>query len=272
MKKRILTALIVLSSGCVYALPVGNPSTPSLFPNSAWLDEACEDRCETWCDFWAFRVGFSGDYVYNRNLKVKCDDSAIDETTRFTNAGYLALNICDRVDLFGTLGVTNLHIRADALNWGGTTSLMSEVDFKSYFSWSAGVRAVLWECRCFALGLEGEYFQTNSDIDSFSLYSDGSITSFGADSEAKYREWQVGVGASYQMGSAVPYVAVKWAGAKLDMDDFRIEDFTLRDLEANKGWGYAVGMTFTLFDTMGVTAEGRFADEKALYITGQIGF
>lgn len=281
MKKLVLTVVSILTCGSIYALPVGNPSEASLFLNGAWWESTCCEPCDpcfSWCDAWSIRIGFVGDYVFNRHMELKKGAHAdIDTTQIFTNAGFLALNFCDRVDIFGKLGDSKLHIRTDARSWGSNVSLESELNFETYFSWGAGARATLWECNCFAIGIEGEYFQTNPDVNYFLNYNDGTLTYLN-DADSHYSEWQVGLGISYRFATCyptlamVPYAAIKWSWSKLVLDDFRFSDFTLGDLESEKLWGYAIGLSFTLCDMIGVTVEGRFADEKALYVTGQARF
>lgn len=300
MKKLVATILTVLSCGAAYALPIGNPSEASLFLNGLCWDTPCCDPCDpcfSWCDAWSIRLGFYGDYVFNRHLEVREGDddddtegSDIDETSFFTNAGYIALNICDRVDVFTTLGASKLHIRTDAKSFGSTTSLESELFFETKFSWSIGARATLWECDCFAIGVEGQYLRSTPDLDSFLNYDTGTLTYFndGDDdgpNSSRYQEWQVGLGISYRFATScptlamIPYVGVKWAWSRVDFHDNNdftfIEDgesLTVHRLRAKKLWGYAVGMTFTLCDMIGVNVEGRFGDEKAVAVLGQFRF
>lgn len=278
MKKLIATALVLLTCGAVYALPVGNPSEASLFTNGAWCEStSCDpcDPCFSWCDSWSIRLGFAGDYVFNRHMKANNRSGGIvDTTTIHTNAGYVALNICDRLDIFTRLGASQLNIESNTKS----LDLASEFQFSTDFAWSLGARATLWECNCFAIGVEGEYFQTNSDIN---LYTDNGGNYIPIDGvDTAYREWQVGLGASYRFATncptfaMVPYLAVKWSGSKLDMNGFVLPDDggVVSDLKNDKDIGYAVGVSFTMCDMIGVTVEGRFADEKAVYVNGQFRF
>lgn len=291
MKKLVVTILTLLSCGTAYALPVGNPSEASLFRNGLWWESCCCDPCDpcfSWCDAWSLRIGFYGDYVFNRHMEIDSGDhengADIDTMTITTNAGYIALNICDRLDVFGTLGATTLGICTDATSWGSLASLNSELGFETYFSWSVGARATLWQWGCFGIGVEGQYFETRPDLDYFIEYNGGTFTYFNNNNGVRYYEWQVGLGASYKIATScpsvalVPYAAVKWAGSKLSLDNFSFVDPTsgtslvLENLEAKKLWGYAIGVSFTLCDLIGLTVEGRWADEKALYVNGQFRF
>ncbi len=287
MKRLVTTLLTLLTCGAVYALPVGNPSEASLFMNGAFCEGSSVDFCDpcfSWCDAWSLRVGFYGDYVFNRNMQVRLsdDDSGadVDTTTIDTNAGYIALNFFDRVDIFTTLGATNFGIQTGGQYFIGANHRV-EMTFETAFSWSVGARATLWQCGCFALGVEGQYFQSNPDVNYIFDTVDGSY-SYINDLDTQYQEWQVGVGVSYRFATScptialVPYAGLKWAGGRWS---FSPNSVTIDgaagdtpDLQPAKLWGYAIGMTLTLCDVVGVTVEGRFADEKAVSVLGQFRF
>lgn len=279
MRKLVTSIFMFFTCGSLQALPVGNPYEASLFTQGFWWDCACYayDPCFSWCDSWSVRLGFAGDYNFNRHMKLKHEGIGenIDITQINTNSGYLVVNFCDRVDFFGKLGVSKIHIRTNAISWGSTTSLESELNFETFLSWSAGGRATLWEGWGFAVGVESEYFQTVPEVDSFLNYNDGTLTYFPDSANAFYSEWQIGLGTAYRFATCnptfafVPYAAVKWASAKLNMDDYRFDDLILHNLKSKKPWGYAVGLTFTMCNVVGVTVEGRWASEKAIYVNAE---
>lgn len=293
MKKLVVTLLTLLTCGAAYALPVGNPSEASLFLNGAWWDSYCCDPCDpcfSWCDAWNFRIGYYGDFVFDRHMAVDLNDdddedtgANIDRTTITTNAAYIAFNICDRIDIFTSLGASQLGMKTDALTFTGISpSFESELFFRTDFSWSVGARATLWNCDCFFVGIEGQYFQTHTELDNFLRYDTGTITYFNDENDVNHREWQVGLGAAYRFATScptiafVPYVAVKWSGARTDFNGLSAsidgDIFSFPNLENDNVWGFAAGITLTLCDMVGVTAEGRWGDEKALYINGQFRF
>jgi major outer membrane protein len=293
MKKFGLTILTLLTCGAVYALPLGNPSEASLFLNGSCGNNGsyncCDpcDPCFNWCDAWGFRVGYYGDHVFNRHLAVDIADSSdtgqdVDQTEIYTQAGYIVMNVCNRFDVFTTLGATSIHMRTDSVTFGATSSVESDLFFTSEFSWSVGARATLWECDCLLLGIEGQYFQTNPDFDNILVYSNGARTYFNNDNDVRYREWQVGAGIAYRFATScptiamVPYAGIKWAGCRFDLNDFAATasslSLTFPSLENKKWWGYAIGLSLTLCDMIGVNIEGRWGDEKAVYVNGQFRF
>lgn len=293
MKKLMLTVLTVLSCGAAYALPVGDPTEASLFTNGLCSGEStCCDPCMSWCDMFSVRLGFYGDYVFNRHLEVKSLSDVkhdIDDTEIFTNAGWFVLNFCNRYELFATFGATDISIFTDGYALADpdnpASSTMVQLDFATNFSWSIGARAVAWRCGNFDLGVEGQYFRTRPTVDSLIRYASGDITYFNSNNRATWSEWQAGFVASYTICSGcpgvafVPYMGVKVAGGTLDMGNLTFlfqgtstEGYTLKDLKPKQLWGYAVGMTATVCNAVGVTVEGRFADEKALSVVGQFRF
>ncbi len=111
----------------------------------------------------------------------------------YTNAGYLALNIWDRFDVFCTLGTTNAYIKGSSAAFnlvgflGNTDAITSaaataapnasignafvELYTDAEFSWSVGARGALWECGCATLGAEFQYAQAKPEISQINVVS-----------------------------------------------------------------------------------------------------
>lgn len=282
MKKLVTLSLIIFACNASYALPIGNPSEPALMLDGvcwAGLNDGCFcDPCYSWVDAFSFRLGFYGDYVFNRHLTVSDEQGGdIEDTEMFTNAGYIALNFCDRIDFFGTLGATNFNIETNSDVFSDLGLIGSRLVFETetYFSWSIGARATLWDCGCTTLGVEGQYFQTQPQITRVTVASIAS--EYPKHARWRYWEGQVGFGLSHRIDHFVPYIAVKWSKARITIGDDPILSGTpeaghFSGFENGKNWGYAVGVSLVDCERMSVTAEGRFGDEKALYVNGQIRF
>jgi len=268
--------LSTLACGAVYALPVGNPSDASLLSDGFVQEGFCGDPCDpclSWCDAWSFRVGFYGDYVFNRHLETDADRH-IERFNLNTNAGLLVLNVWDRVDVFATLGASNFALSTNASAFNpALAGVVVDLESETEFSWSVGGRATLWEFGCTSLGIEGQYFAFRPDVtrvtieDTFSNYPD---------SDTSYREWQVGLGISHRINILVPYVAVKWSHQNLSFKGATVTvggtPVPLNNLTNDKCWGYAVGVSLVDCEKMSVTAEARFADEKAFHVNAQLRF
>ena len=290
MKKFVLTVLTVLTCGALQALPAGNPAASSLYTNNFWFgDSSCDpcDPCSSWCDWFDIRLGFYGDYVYNRHLETKGTNGDaggdIQDTQLFTNAGLIVVDICDWFEAFATVGVTDFHIRTDDSVWrvSGGASVMSELFFSTEMSYSGGLRATIWECDCFMIGGMAQYFYSNTSLDSFLEYAAGTQTYFNNNNRsANYQEWQVAIGAAYIFVNSanfmfVPYTNIEVAGVNWNLGrSFTANSVTeqLQSLNEKKVVGWSLGMSAVLCDLIGVTVEGRWANEKAIHVNGQLSF
>jgi len=293
MKKLIATVLTLLSCGVVYALPLGNPTEASLFQRydcdgTSGCCDPC-DPCFFWLDSFSFGIGFYGDYVFNCNLRIDGkglnQGHAIRETELYTNAGYVVGNFCEMIDIFGTVGASHIRLETSEISWIADGDANGILESDTSISWSVGARATVFQWRCLGIGIEGQYFRFSPDFTKYWSLADGKYTYFNKGNGTKYQEWQVGGGVSYtfttfcQNFSWVPYTGVKYACAKFDTNDFSFirlpgtdSVFTIFDLKSNKHWGYVVGITMTMCDMLGLTVEGRFGDELALYVNGQARF
>ena len=280
MKKLPATLLTILISGSAFALPIGNPWEASIMCDGIFREgyyADCRDPSINWCDAWSIRVGFYGDYVFNLHMKVDGNENpTIHDTEIYTNAAYLAFNLWDRIDLFGTLGASHLYITTPRQPFVVVTNnKWFLIETETDFSWSIGLRGTIWECGCFALGGETQYFQTRPDINF--------VRAEDSDSEyineiLKYSEWQIGIGAAYRINIAscstalIPYLGVKWNRAWIDMGDFSFIFTRFLDLKKDRNFGYSVGVTLLGCNKGSVTVEGRFVNEKAVYVNGQFRF
>ena len=286
MKKILLLICMTITVVAAYGLPVGNPADPSLLRDGVLWHSRCYDGYQTpWCDAWSVRVGFYGDYVFNRNMQVdRNEDSSHIETTEiYTNAGYLAFNLWERVDLFVTLGASNvrIHTPGNAFSSPLAAGLFYEIVTETDFSSSVGLRAALWQWGCLTVGAEGQYFHTRPTIN-YTKRENGSTNYRSNNDRLVFREWQAALGASYRINligcstAIVPYGAIKWSHASIDMDQTTNQIgstiYTFYDLESAKNFGYALGLTFVGCEKISFSLEGCFADELAIHVNSQIRF
>lgn len=248
-----------------------NPAAASLYSNSL---------CSGFCDWFNVRVGFYGDYVFNRHLEVKPSEGRgdIQDFSLSTNAGMLVLNFFDWIDLFGTVGVTNLHLRGDSrLFVVNNAAVDAEVNYTPSMSYSGGGRITLWHCDCFYVGVQGQYFYTRSDMNYYAQTDDGFMTYFSADDQDDYKEWEAGIGAAYTFStngglSFVPYTGINFSGVNFYRSRNLNEGLSFREMQAKKLVGWNLGITALLCDLAGVTVEGRWANEKAFFVSGVLNF
>ncbi len=289
--KSILTALawFIISSSTLLALPVDNPLLPGLYRNGVFWNQDCTKNsadCKPllWKGF-SFRFGYYGDFVFDRHLRIqtKKNHSTIHRTTINTNAAYYAFNFCERFDLFGSLGATQTNFVVTGKSLGNPLlNRWVYIDTETTFSWSLGGRGALLQLGCLGIGVEAQYFRTCARLNS--------ISSAGLDTfyyvkkgRPRFHEWQVGLGAAYRITIAtssalIPYLAVKWAQCGFDADDLQSNDpnpnhrFTVFNMENDRSWGYAIGVSLLGYKKATVTVEGRYHSEKAVYVNGTVRF
>lgn len=275
--KKIAAALASLFlMGGLCALPIGNPSEASLLCDGVFMQGEC--------DIWSIRAGFYGDYVYNDHMEVDRhgNHGSIHDTKIWTNAGYLAFNLYDRLDIFATLGASHLNIHTPRVVFGGSgLNNYVTIETDTDFSWSLGLRTTLWQCNCLGVGVEAQYFRACPQINY--VKREGLDPVYPSNEHMKYQAWQVGIGASYRINIAscatalIPYLGIKVAQAWGDMGKFQSTlnsdtTFTFYDLRNERNVGYAFGLTLLGCNRSSVTVEARFVDEKALYVNGQLRF
>ena len=275
MKK--LLALLLLST-TAFALPIGNPIDASLYSEGVFCDSPLYGIA-------SLRLGFYGDYVFDRHLKIddETNHNDMSKTELNTNAGFIVLNFCDRIDAFATVGASNISVHGRANSFGATAdNSYFVVASETAFSWSVGARGTVFCCGNWGFGLEWQYFRTTPNLRSLSDYRQ--TVSYDSNVEMQYREWQVGFGPSYTVEIVpcslfvIPYAGVKWANAKLDMDDHRFVDSSdlliarLFNLENARNWGWAFGLTMLGGCKWTLTGEVRFVDELAAHVNTQFRF
>jgi major outer membrane protein len=268
MKILSLTALF-LTSATLYALPIGNPSEPALLRQGVIFRGSCENPARPFQGLWcssSMRLGFYGDYVFNRHTEAITDvpssdsnffDVKLEQTQLFTNAALIEFNFWNRIDLFGTVGNSKI-----VLNVQGPLHERLNVETSSDLSWSLGGRATLLECNSSFFGTEVQYFYTNPHVNRETL---GTGSTYPNKESIKYREWQIGFAASHLFSIFLPYIGIKWSHA---MGSFPV----FVEMESSHDFGYAVGASILASERAIFTVEGRFVDEKAIHVNGQFRF
>lgn len=288
MKKTLLSLLAMAASCTAYALPLATPTEASLHCESVYSHSCYPkywDRSYCWCYAWSLRIGYYGDFVFDRHLRVRSNvaQGHIHRTSVHTNAGFVALNLWNLFDIFGILGGGQFHITSANSTLGAFTASSGfdfiNIDTSSHFAWSAGVRGTLWQCGCLGIGAEAQYFQVRPAIRY--VATEDFDTIYPPDLHVKYEEWQVGIGPSYRINIAgsstalIPYAGIKWSSVRVDAKEATFPELTQLEaptfftLESEREVGWAIGLTLLGCNKTTLTVEGRFADEKALHVKGQ---
>jgi major outer membrane protein len=263
MKKSLILFFAIPVVG--WSLPVGNPADPAIYANGVWIHPS--DCCKSFWNDLSFRAGYYGDFVFNRHVTRTNDTGQIEQLQINTNAGLLTVNIAQRFDIFGTLGATH----ADAVSQSVHGDFRFDLEYDTNFSWSVGSRAVLWQWGKTTLGAEGQYFAYWPHI---IRYTEIGLASGYPDdyAHARFYEWQVGVGLSHRICNFIPYAAIKWSYMNINNENSTVLGILINNFESKKNVGYAIGVTWVDDDRATLAIEGRWADEKACYVNGQLRF
>ncbi len=313
--KKLLFSLICLTQGILFSLPMSNPWEASLFCDGPGI-LCCEGNSFPFVNSDAFklRFGFLGDYVFDRHLRVNSVGSHggvnnnggnIQTVRMMSNSGLINLNVCNRLDLFATLGATEISAKSparcfsplgEAPDFTNTTEVNFPIllDAATSFSLGAGLRGTIWRCGNLAIGGEAQYFHTNPSLVSLNSTS-FSIVNYLDDFKLNYHEWQLGMGTSYQVClseciQVLPYAGVSWSLVRgyfgnpvasmnelTDLDEVSGSQATIFTVRLNNWanarlWGYVVGLTVMGYERLNVGIQGHFGSEKALSVNSTIRF
>ncbi|MCH9610524.1 MAG: hypothetical protein K0U13_05470 [Chlamydiae bacterium] len=275
--------LLLFLSSTAFALPVGNPAQATLFQKSVFFDP-CSVNAADWRYMFVgelhFRLGYYGDFSKNRSMDefiFGTSQSAVAKIQIQTNAAYATANIYNWMDVFGTFGVSNIQL----IRTAGENNVRGITRFSPAFSWSCGTHATFFKKGHLLLGGMGQYLRTQPEIDSYFNYSTGVQTFFNNTNSTAWEEWQVAIGPCLQFQNSentsfAPYAAIRVSQGKFVLRGFEFEhdgiDHQLPDLKPIKYFGWALGCTLLNQDAIGVTVEGRWINETALFIEGQMQF
>ena len=246
-----LVTIFLFAYSVASAAPVGNPAKPIL------------EKGDT-----PFKVGTELDFVTERDLDVSGEDVTIEKLNWY--AGKISYTMADRVDLYTLLGAAN----------GEFSEKYSGVDLKyeteTAFAWGLGATVLLKEFNNgIRLGIDGRYRQVEPDIDKLILNNveytipSGSITNVSAE----YKEWQVALGISKELGQFVPYGGIKYNDVEASVKA-TISGTTYKtdDINSDGVVGIFVGCDFLPTKNLSIGVEGRFIDETAFTVSANYRF
>lgn len=272
MKKLLMMLSGVLVVSGVSASPVLNPAAPAI--NTEGVFYCCPE------DWWAVRVGFRGDYVFDRKLE---DSSrSYDRYSFYSNEGVLTLNFWKRVDLYGFVGATSQDYESKFFGTTGTDELIAEFETKTI--WGIGLKALLyhwnWGCNCGTSFITADVnYETVGAVQPTTFLFDGGsadVVGSGMGSN-RFRETQISLAWGHRIKKLIPYVAAKWSNAHVSRASILLTggpggDVSMSGLDNQRHWGWALGVSLVDVCRMTVSAEARFVDETAMTVTGSFRF
>lgn len=311
MKKLHLSLLAVIASGSVLALPSFNPIHSSLHRNKLGAFFDCQDEkldccnpvaVKSLCDLdstcwdesmtniFSLSVGYYGDFVFDRKLNVEDRiqennlHPTIHRASLYTNGALVTVSFMDAFSVYGSLGATNFKASwtSNSLLFDKPSTFVGDLNTNSKFSWLIGGNAIFWKGGCLAIGANGQLFRAKPTVES-SIEQEGnavggSVIKFPTTPTPVfyYREGQVSLGMSAWFHSSatgttalVPYANIKWAHVH---SKFYGIAAPLTSTTNRFGYGYSLGLTYVADQRASITVEGRWMDEKAMHLNGQLRF
>lgn len=254
MKKLWILGLVTIflsAYSMASAAPVGNPAKPILEKGNT-----------------SFKVGTELDFVTQRDLDVSGEDVAIENLNWY--GAKISYVLADKVEPYVLLGAAN----------GKFSDKYSGVDLKleteTAFAWGLGATVLLKEFdNGIRLGIDAKYRQVEPDINKLTLNNveytipSGSVTNVSAE----YKEWQVALGISKELGQFVPYGGIKYNDVEASLKTtISGTTYTTDNINSDGVVGIFVGCDFLPTKNLSIGVEGRFIDETAFTVSANYRF
>lgn len=256
--KKWLFAFLLWSP--LFALYMGNPAAPTV------IDEGFFFSKENW---FAVKVGYQRDWLFDRNMKVVARGSGrMDNFEALSDQGVLTFNIIDHIEVYGSAGATRFY----AAN-RPTSGVRHEFQTYDQFTWGVGARGTFYEWKGLSFGLDATYQQAHPAIKWLTV--NGTPVNPDAGSKLVYSEWQIGLGAAYQVDIFFPYLAVKYSNATGHFEylppGFLNEGRQFK-LKNRRKFGLALGTTLSTGSRLAANVEVRLIDEQAITLAAELEF
>ena len=267
--KKILLLAITTAACALSASPVGNPASPNMH-----RDADAQGQGEL-----SVRAGYLGDFVSGRKLKAKKRDNNESELTkgfdnmkRTFNGVEATVNVNDTIDVIGRLGYAGHEVK-------GSKESNLLLKTKPGMSYGIGVRAAVYQVDNTSVAVHGFYSQDNSSVDKIRYAAGGppELTGVKKTHGVKLRDktFAVGVTVSQKMENFAPYIGLQYVSNAISYSKPKVDgasDLSLESRKNRKNVGAVVGVSVLHNDRASLNLEGRFINEQAVGLTGQVRF
>lgn len=239
---------------------MGNPSAPEI------VDEGFFFCKENW---FAVKASYQRDWVFDRNMKAVSKISGrMDDFDFVVDQGVLTINLIDRIELYGSAGAARFHAIHRPM-----VGVRHEYETHEQFTWGLGARGTFAAWKGASFGIDGGYQQAHPTMKWMTL--NGVPVSPRPGAKLTYYEWQVGLGASYQIDLFIPYIGVKYsnAGARFRHlpPGFLLSGRHFKTKNRRK-FGMALGTTLSNGNRFAATVEVRLIDEQSITLAAEVKF
>ena len=260
MKKKLFVFLIAAIRG--YSLYYGSPNLPDTAVEGFFISKDCS---------FGLKLGYQGDFIFDKSLSVTNPHivKGIQQIHYHMQQGVITANFINRFEVFASLGEIQLHIEPRI-----SSLLSSTFNTGNRFTWGFGGRGILFTFSQAAIGLDFKYQLASPH---FQWITENGVPIYGlGNSKLRYREWQLGVGLSYQSDIFTPYIGATYCQAQGEYKKLASAILpshrTHFTMKSRKKFGMAVGTTLSTGKIFEMDLEARLINETAVSITGNVRF
>jgi hypothetical protein len=247
MKKIIGIAFLAISTS-VQALYNGNPALPRIPEEGFYLAK------EAWM---AIRIGYEGDYVFNRKMNHHVHEFKILE-----NFGTATFTFFDRLDLYASGGSFCAKIRQQ-----DETRL--EFETNSAPTWKVGSRLILWEYGETYLTFNFGYMQAYSRIKDI---SQNAVPLERNNAKLFYHEIEGGLGVAHHIDIFIPYLGIEASRAWAKLKNLGAVGIGHLNIHSRNPVGVFLGCGLSPGCKVILNVEVRLVDEQAISLSGDLRF
>jgi hypothetical protein len=260
--------LIIFLCSSLYTYP------PYLYAHDELQSENYSNPCFKWCDVLHFGAGYLGDFIFDREMEYRQGGSSggvVQDTLIFSQGITLAVEAAEWIRFTAFLGSTEIEITTPA----EANRFDSVWSFEPSFSWSLDLTTTLIKWGPYSAFFSGAYFRTETLLKEYYDIGGGSVFTFEENGDATYYNWQLSLGAAYELKTAhklalIPYAALKYSGALLSLSGEVFEHegtiHIIDSLQNRKTLGYGLGCRAKINEQFLVGIENRLADDRAVMV------
>ncbi len=258
-----LLPIALLCPFFLQALPIGNPSSPLLPEEGAFIAKESAITLE---------VGYLGDWVLDRSFTFKKNFTTpsdhFDDFYMMSQNGRISLNFADRVELHAQLGQGEIHISQ-------MPTPTTKIQYLTNPSFIYGVfsNALIAFWGKVDLSLTAAYSAMRSSFQNIKV-NGASESPIG---KLHYNEWNVSLGFSYKADLFSPYAGLSYSNAEIKFFNVGSVSSALSPLNTfaikNKRYmGLFLGCGLEAYKALSLNIESRLVDETAITATVKLRF
>ena len=257
---KILFLFFLTFQAKILALYVGNPALPNILQDGLFFSK--ENAI-------SIKTSYQRDWVFNMDMKaVSKVSGSIDDFRNFSDQGALVVNLFNHISLYGSIGAMRIYTSHIPI-----AGIQNIYQTDNQLTWGIGGRVFFASWNGLLFGFDAKYQRATPSIKW--MTQNGAPFTPNTRSTIDFNQWQIGLGASYQISIFYPYLSVKYLNAKSFFNHLPAHffsdtnHFTTRN---RKKFGIAIGTTLSTSSIFDLSIEAQLIDQEAFTLTGEIRF